>query len=418
MGFAETDITPVGSIETIGFGRRDEMSRGVLHPLSAQVAVWQLGSEHCCVAAIDHIGFSREHADELRDEIGRIMGVSREKVMLCFSHGHSSPNESAVPSYYHFVCGQVKNAVTSAIRNMTPVKAAWGNAYTTIGLNRRKGSSTLDRRLGILKVCDAKSGELKLLLLRLTAHGNVLKADNYAISPDYFGTVRDTLRVNYGCPIMVTQGAAGNVAPKYFKSAINPPDAADDRFIRSDTALQDMADIVLRDAAPVIADLNPREIDRICMYSRQITQYSDVPSYERALEVASEAKQFCGIDGNGWLAEVRRLLESGVEEQKESCEVQYFVLAEGSLCGVANEIMCEFALRASELLHNDLFYLGGYTNGCTGYFSTEEEFDQGGYEVYWSLLVYYMYHGRVFPLRRESATDFVRFVARNYEVRG
>ncbi len=41
LGFAETDITPSASIETVGFGREDEMSRGILHPLSAQVIIWQ-----------------------------------------------------------------------------------------------------------------------------------------------------------------------------------------------------------------------------------------------------------------------------------------------------------------------------------------------------------------------------------------
>lgn len=40
LGFVETDITPSAPIETVGFGREDQMSRGILHPLSAQVAVW------------------------------------------------------------------------------------------------------------------------------------------------------------------------------------------------------------------------------------------------------------------------------------------------------------------------------------------------------------------------------------------
>lgn len=42
-------------------------------------------------------------------------------------------------------------------------------------------------------------------------------------------------------------------------------------------------------------------------------------------------------------------------------------------------------------------------NGCTGYLPTEDEFDEGGYEVYWSMLIYYIYYKRVFPLNRNSA---------------
>jgi hypothetical protein len=212
---------------------------------------------------------------------------------------------------------------------------------------------------------------------------------------------------------MVTQGAAGNVAPRYFKSAINPPDAADERFIRSDTALEDMAKIVLCDVKPVVATLRPQKIDQLAMYSRQITLTADVPSYPRAMEIADEARQYCGIDGTDWLNQVQRLLQKSIYQQTENVEVQYFSLGNGCLCGVANEVMVEFALCTSELLRDDFFYFGGYTNGCTGYFPTEEEFDKGGYEVYWSMLIYYVYHGRAFPLRRDSAAELIGFVAEN-----
>ena len=311
------------------------------------------------------------------------------------------------------MCDRVKDAAAQALQDMVPVNAIWGNAFTDIGLNRRKGCDALDRRIGILKICDSTNGKLKLLLLRLTAHNNVLKADNYLISPDYFGAVRDTLSKEFKCPIMVTQGAAENVAPRYFKSAINPPDTADERFIRSDTALEDMAKTVLHDVKPVVASLRPQKINHLAMYSRQITLTADVPLYPRAVAIADEARKYSDIDGTDWLDQVQCLLQNDIHQQAEDVEVQYFSLGDGCLCGVANEVMVEFALRVSELLHDDSFYFGGYTNGCTGYFPTEEEFDKGGYEVYWSMLIYYVYHGRVFPLRRDSASKLIRFVAEN-----
>ena len=413
MGFSQKNITPSNSIQTVGFGRTDEWSKGILQPLYAQITIWESDNGICCLAAIDHIGFSKQHADFLRDEIGNLLSVSREKVMLCFSHTHAAPNDSSAPEYFKFLCKQVKSGVSEAIRDLTPVYVAWGNAYTDIGVNRRSSCEALDRRIGILKICDAKEGALKLILLRLTVHNNVLKADNYLISPDFFGTVRDELQSQYGCPVMVTQGASGNVAPKYFKSKILPPDANDSRFIRSDAALTEMAQTVLQETEPVIASLIPRNLESISMYSEKITLFSDVPSYDRALAIAKEAAKACGIDGTAWLMEVERLLQNQITVQEEEIEVQYFFLDTFCLCGVANEIMCEFALRISEMLQNEYFYFGGYTNGCTGYFPTEEEFDKGGYEVYWSMLFYFRYHGRVFPLQRNSAAELIRFAADN-----
>ena len=88
-------------------------------------------------------------------------------------------------------------------------------------------------------------------------------------------------------------------------------------------------------------------------------------------------------------------------------ELQYFHLDEGALIGVPNEIMCELALDVRAQC-GDLIFLGGYTNGCTGYLPTAEEYDRGGYEVFWSMLNYYMYSGRVMPLERDSAARLVQ----------
>jgi hypothetical protein len=55
----------------------------------------------------------------------------------------------------------------------------------------------------------------------------------------------------------------------------------------------------------------------------------------------------------------------------------------------------------------ETFYFCGYTNGCTGYSPTEEEYDKGSYEVYWSMLIIYIYHGRVGPLNRDSAEKLI-----------
>jgi len=119
----------------------------------------------------------------------------------------------------------------------------------------------------------------------------------------------------------------------------------------------------------------------------------------RALKVAAEAQERCGIDGTGCLREVR-----------------YLSIGNGCLCRVPDEIMGELALESSKLMGDDLFCLGGYTDGCTGHLPTAEKFDEGGYEEYWSMLVYYVYHGRAFPLRRDSAGRLVRFVGAGYPI--
>lgn len=411
LGYAEVDITPHEPIETIGFNRGDNISQGVLNPLLAQIVVWNDEGTYCLIT-IDSIGFKNDLTVNLRKQVCNALNTSFEKVMVCFSHCHSAPNADAIPEYYKMVCENIEVAAKAAAEKSQEVAVGWGNASVDIGVNRRKESDALDKRIGILKVCDKRNDAVKLLVIRLTAHCNALKRDNYMISPDFFGAIREALNERYNCPIMIVQGAAGNIAPKYFKSKETPIDASGEEYTRSETALEDIAQVVLESASPIIADIETKEV-AIQMYSKNTVLCAQVPTYEIARGIAKEAKENCGIDGTQWLKEIQKLNDSGIEMQKESVEVQYFKIGKWCLCGVPYELMVEFALRAQDKLKDKFFYLNGYTNGCSSYFPIEEEFDLGGYEVYWSLLIYYSYFDRVFPLQRESATTLIDFVVNN-----
>lgn len=280
FGCAEADITPTYPVRTLGFSREDEWSQGVESPLLVQTAVWKSKEEICCLITLDHIGFSKIKAQELREKVSARLRTETEKVMICFSHTHSAPNKTIEKRYLKFVFDQVFDCIESALKNMCPIQAVWGNAIVDIGINQRKGGFSVDRREGILLVTDLMRKPL-LILLRLTAHANVLKQDNYLISPDYFGAVRKRMKEEYHCQIMVTQGASGNIAPKYFQSRLIPPDAAGEEFIRSETALNDMAEEIYIQTGKVIAYMTPHPIQQLEMYSKQVHLYSEVPEYMR-----------------------------------------------------------------------------------------------------------------------------------------
>lgn len=224
LGYAETNITPNIPLQLLGFNREDNTSRGVLKPLLAQVSIWESEKRYCLIT-IDSIGFKKELADRLRMKVGNLLKVSCDQVMLCFSHCHSAPDPDDSREYFEMVCRNVLIAIQNATADMHPVSVGWDNVEVDIGVNRRQDNINLDKRAGILKADDLEKDEKKLLLIRVTAHCNVLKHDNYFISPDYFGSIRDLLREKYDCPVMVIQGSAGNIAPKYFDSMETPVDA-------------------------------------------------------------------------------------------------------------------------------------------------------------------------------------------------
>jgi hypothetical protein len=429
LGYSERDITPTASVELIGFSRPDNMSKGVLRPLISQVLLWINGSEKFCLVTVDSIGFSQELTNGLRDRIAGKLNVDREKIMVCFSHTHSAPNASANPGYYDFVCNQVLSAVGEATENLSPVKAVWGVVEGDIGINRRDGGSSLDQRIGILKITDALSDQIKVTLLRVTAHANVLTSDNYSISPDYFGTTRDLLEKEFGCKVMLTQGAAGNIKPKYrqtnadfleihpMEAAANKPDStlAKQLFDESIQALDKMAVEIYNCVNQIISNLIPQPIQRLAIFSDIQSFSADVPTMEKAAEVAAEAKREAGIDGMKWLTEVERLRKNLIFHQDAEIEIQYFCVNDGCLCGIANEAMCELALDILHKTGDKLLFFGAYTNGCNSYLPSAEEYDKGGYEVLWSNLVYFEYHGRVMPLKRDTASRIADIVAQRWK---
>lgn len=430
MGYEERIITPKKPAQIAGYDARiDNRSRGVMKDLKAQILVSKRNEEHFCLIAIDSLGFTVELASSLRKRVAEILPARMEHVMICFSHTHAAPNAAVEKEYYEFVCQSILSGVKKAGESTVPVCAGWGIGENTVGINRRGSSQSIDPRIGILKICGENQDKIKVMVVRVTAHCNVLMPDNYMISPDYFGEAREALERRYGCKVMMVQGASGDVRPRYRQEnadhleihpeeehLLNISDQMKDRYAaQSQKALKDMADAICESIHLVIEQIIPKPISRISMFSVNSLFYADVPGMKRAKEIATEAWELAGIDGSGWLMEVERLLNKGEMRQRAEIEIQFFAVNDGCLCGVPSEVMCDIAVKIWKKSSNPMVFFNGYTNGCTSYLPTATEYDKGGYEVLWSNLLYYQYHGRVMSLNRDTASSLEEEVVKAWK---
>ena len=419
MGYEEQIITPEKPVQIAGYDARvDNDSRGIMKDLKAQILVSKRNEERFCLITIDSLGFTVELSNALRKRISEILPARMDQVMICFSHTHAAPNAAVETDYYEFVCQTILKGVKKASESMVPVNAGWGIGENTVGINRRGSSQPIDPRIGILKICEEGQEQIKVLVVRVTAHCNVLMPDNYLISPDYFGEAREALERRYGCKVMMVQGASGDVRPRYRQEnadyleihpaeehLMNISDQMKERYAaQSQKALQDMAEAICKSLQPVINRIKSNPVSRISMFSVTSSFYADVPELKRAREIAAEAREKGTIDGTGWLLEVERLINKGEMRQRAEIEIQFFAVNDGCLCGVSSEVMCEIAVEIWKKSGNPMVFFNGYTNGCTSYLPTAAEYDRGGYEVLWSNLLYYQYHGRVMPLNRDTAS--------------
>lgn len=214
--FVQADITPDFPVELIGCYRADSKADGVLHKLYAQVLLFELGGERHCLIAVDSLGLTTALSQELRGLVAGELGGGTSHVMLNFSHTHSAPAPLSALNgqrYFKLLCGKVTGCVKKALGKLQPCLAGWAVGKTQIAENRRDGCSIVDERLGALQVVSAKEKKPIALLLRVSAHANVLMTGSNGISSDYFGVAREKISNHLGCPVMMMQGAAGNLKP-------------------------------------------------------------------------------------------------------------------------------------------------------------------------------------------------------------
>jgi hypothetical protein len=404
--FEQIDITPDFQVELIGCYREDSKSQGVLHPLYAQVLLFEFcGGRHCLIA-IDSLGLTTTLSDELRSIVAEQLKTSISCVMLCFSHTHSAPAPLSPVNgerYFHLMCERIKKCAAGALEKMQSCKAGWALTDTEIGENRREGCTTVDNRLGALRITNSATGQPLAVVLRITAHANILMSGNNKISSDYFYAARERLQKYFLCPVMLIQGAAGNIKPVGVDKILGGSIQDLDRIVN----------VLCNSVKQLHFDMT--EVNSLQMYSKGFDYYSNVPSEKEAQQIANDAKRLCGIDGTEWLMECEKLRKSGVAIQIQEGKVQFFNLNDGCLCGVPDEIFCEISLKASSEVLSPYLFLNGYTNGCTGYLPHSEEWVKGGYETLFSYLQYYKFHGHVMPFQQDTADRLVKLVCSEWE---
>jgi len=401
--FSQIDITPDFQVELVGCNRKDNRSQGVLHLLYAQTLLIKNNDRTFCLISIDNLGLTTLLADDLRKKVAKELNTEIYHVMLNFSHTHSAPEPTSFALngelYFSYMCEQILKCVNDAKSKYIPCKAGWAVTNTYIGENRRDGCSAVDNRLGALKLVDSKSGRQVAVIFRITAHANILMRDYCQISSDYFSIAREKLQNYFSCPIMLIQGAAGNVKPigvhKIYGGKVSD--------------LDKIADILVDSAKGL--DFKSDDIKDIQMLSRRINYISDVPSEAEAKRIAEEGLKTCGIDGTNWLNKCEKLRRSGINVQTVQGEVQFFKFNNGCFCGVPEEIFSEISIEVQEKTHNPLVFFNGYTNGCTGYLPHKAEWKKGGYETLYSYLVYYPFHGHVMPFREDTAEHLTKLVS-------
>lgn len=413
FGIHREEINPPLGAAFIGYHR--EVGVASIHDsLYVTASIFESEQTTSVFVSIDNIGLLVADTDTIREGIADRLDVSKEQITVVYTHTHSGPatagNEPLIVAYKTILTQQAIVSAVKASEAMQSVEIGWGVTSGKLGVNRREkrnghavmGTDPLgvtDDRIGTLLVRRADDAYLVGAFVFCTAHPNVLKSDSVVLSGDYPGVARTILEQALGCPVVIVQGATGNINAKY----------------RGDLAsLQKMAFALSGHVLTTIPEVSyqPLTHHRIqsVIYPMRLTEVLDTNELQ---DMATYAEQTWGVSAARWLAYVQE--QSGTT-LTIPVEVQLFELNDGSFSGIPMEPFCETALQIKRFRQTELAFFGGYTNGYIGYLPTAEEHPYGGYEVAINPVVYGPVTGLWMPPVPETANDIVSHIRQLYEM--
>ncbi|KAB2454187.1 alkaline ceramidase [Bacillus sp. CH126_4D] len=415
VGVCKVDITPPVGIDFVGYHRETGINN-IEERIYGTVFVFEKDEMKTVFISIDNIGMLVEDTSIIRERVASRLHVPFERITVVYTHTHSGPEtvgeQPLVKSYKTILVNNVVQSAVTVNNNLKLCEVGWGVTTGDIGINRRERTSdgrakmgtniegVVDKRIGMLAIRNAETKELFGIVVFCTAHPNVLKGDSDVLSADYPGMTREILEKIVNCPVIIVQGAAGNVNAKYRGSR---------------EALKQMAYTLSGHVLTMLPTVTYSPIVNLRTVSSTMQmKLKDIPEMNEIRSMAQLAEKQWGVNTDEWLTIVLEKYKQGIRQLRIDLEVQLFQVNDGMFSGIPMEPFSETALEMKESLQNELAFFGGYTNGYLGYLPIKEEYAYGGYEVDLSPIVYGMVTNLLMPPKENTAELVVQRVRELY----
>lgn len=242
IGVARRDITPPAGIYSRNWGAaKHDVAEGVHQPLlCTTLSVREsLDEKPCYIVAIDASWF--RDPDTPRYMLSTVcdeLSIEPDRVMLCLSHTHAGPSISRsersrpggewIASYVSELCAAVVASAREAtsLECQATMTAAAGRCTLAADRDLPEPDSPdflcgfrpdvpADDTLMVARVTRDADGQTLAVIANYACHPTTLAWQNSLISPDFVGSMRQTVeRVLPRAMCLFLQGASGELAPR------------------------------------------------------------------------------------------------------------------------------------------------------------------------------------------------------------
>ncbi|MDE4085287.1 neutral/alkaline non-lysosomal ceramidase N-terminal domain-containing protein [Planococcus maritimus] len=388
-GVYTVDITPSLGMEFIGYHRENGI-QNTDERIYATAIVFESAENKTVLISIDNIGMLIEDTDEIRKQTADALKLTTNNIMVAFTHTHSGPatagNNPAIKAYRDQLISNAVKAAVLADKEKFTSEIGWKVSHADLGVNRRERTANgkvkmgvndagaVDPRIGLMAIRNGQTQQIGGLVIFCTAHPNVLKGESEILSADYPGRARQLLQKSLDCPVVVVQGAAGNVNAKHRGSV---------------EALNKMGVILSECVLKMFPEVQFKPIFSLeCATAELPMRLKDIPVPEKIHEIADLTEVEWGVKTEKWRNALTDMHNQSINELEIDLELQLFQINEGAFSGIPMESFVETAIELKNEVKNELFFFGGYTNGYLGYLPIKEAYPEGGYEVELNPVVY------------------------------
>jgi hypothetical protein len=404
-GAAKVEITPAIGVPLAGYsGRRLSFpnlnpfnyhtyfkpSDGILEPLYARSLVLDNGSERVCIVVVDGCASDGEVVELAhRKAAAKGFSIPLEKVLFCSSHTHSGPGAMTKKRLLIFAAAdrcvnKVREEFTSSIadsmvqaeQNMFPVSVGITTVSLTGVTKNRRGDYTdnydeshVDDQLGIISV-DKKDGTALATIWNYAIHGTKYRPSNLKYSPDNMGAVSTFVEQNDGGIALFINGPEGDIAPK--GSIADITDILGNEIIENRPEPVNTSDwLELKTAYEIVNFGNPRIDDPLQRILSM--EYGELEFTEFLEEVGVTSETTLILDSS-WLENEFRF--------------QAIRIGKTLLSSVPGEPIYDIGLIIRDNgvdMGYDNVFICALANNHMGYITTEEEYDEGGYESFFTM---------------------------------
>ena len=378
MRFAikQIDITPTEPSFLSGQINRIAKHTNVLDPLFATIIVLEYQDQTFALLGFDLLMLDESLVSLMRSAISLRTLIPYEHIFTMPSHTHAGPEvledglfgiklQAVLPGYRESLVEKVVDLSIKAIHELQEVHCYFTKIKVhDLFTNRNDPSKPIDRFLRLI-VFRTNNGEIIGSFANLACHPTILGPENSAISADFFGIVRDAINDKYHFPVLLSNGAEGDISNRHTRisSDVHELERVRTQFIHQ---------------LPDKLDLHPVS-DEIDFTQKHFT-FNTILQKEAMCTMIEHNNQLLATEMN---VDKRKLLDASNTVLKAYLErpsvgtqaIEYSILKLGNvlLCFLPMELFSSHYLKLKAQLRNELIIVG-LSNISIGYLVDEEAY--------------------------------------------